>query len=52
MCVCVGGGVGVKPVLLVPDHHPYLSPRFTQFSWLFGLHGGLLAHQCVVKANN
>ena len=47
-----GGGGGVKPVLLVPNFHPHLSPRITQLSWLLGSHGGLLGHQCAVMANN
>ena len=39
---------GVKQVLIVPNVQSHLPPRFTQFSWLFGLHGGLLAHQSAV----
>ena len=43
-----GGGGGFKLVLRRINPHPHPPPRFTQFSWLFGSHGGLLAHQCVV----
>ena len=43
---------GFIPVLLVPNLHPNLPPRFTHFSWLFGSHGGPLAYQCVVTGNN
>ena len=40
--------VGLKPVLRCANIHPHLPPRFTQLSWLFGLHGGFLAHyECV-----
>ena len=45
-----GGGDGVKPVLLIPNLHPHLPPRFIQLSWLFASHGGLIAHKCVVTA--
>ena len=45
-------GGGFKPVLRGPNLHPHLPPRFTQFSWLFGSHGGLLAHQCVITGNS
>ena len=37
-----GGGVSV---LRRVNLHPHLPPRFTQLSWLFGSHGGFLAHQ-------
>ena len=47
-----GGGRGVKPVLRGPNLHPHLPLLFIQFSWLFGSHGGLLAHQCFIKGNN
>ena len=43
---------GFKPVLRGPNLHPYLPLRFTQLSWLFGLHGGILAPQCVITGNN
>ena len=41
---------GFNPVLRALNLHPHLPLRFTQFSWLFGSHGGLLAHQCVITA--
>ena len=44
------GGGGLEPVLRRANLHAHL-PRFTQFTWLFGSHGGLLAHQCVVTVN-
>ena len=42
----------LKLVLLVTNLHSHLPPQFTQFGRLFGSHGGLLAHQCVVTGNN
>ena len=41
------GGMGLRCTNL----HPHLPLRFSQFSWLFGSHGGPLAHKCVVTDN-
>ena len=46
-----GWGWGVKPVLRCTNLHLHLPPQFTQFNWLFGSHGGLLAYKCVVTGN-
>ena len=47
-----GGGGGGALNRFYGALHSHLPPRFTQFSWLFGSHGGLLAHQCVIMGNN
>lgn len=45
------GRMGIKANLRGPNLIPNLPPRFTQLSWLFGSHGGLLAYQRVITGN-
>ena len=47
----VGGGGGLTG-FTEPQFYPCHPSRFTQLSWLFGLHRDLLAHQFVIKDNN